>query len=219
MYAELFSKFLAGVSCVIGLTYCITGAAVAAERQHGAHVHGEGALNVAINGEIVVFELISPAANIVGFEHMPGSEAEEQTFHNAVEQLRQAEQLVIFPENTGCRPIGVSVNGEVVDHVMEEHGHDAEVANEMHEGDHHHDDAELHTEHDPHEGHDSGHEHSHSDITVLYEFNCSSPDRLTAAKVRLFERFPGFAKIFVQVIGPNGQTAATLTSAESQISF
>ncbi len=209
-------KFLATASCAIGLLAFITGGAAAAERQHGAHVHGEGAMNVAINGETVLIELVSPAANILGFEHMPGTEAEEQTVHRAVLQLHQAEQLVVFPESTGCRPISVTVDGEVVDHVMAEHGHDAE-AEDVHAAEHHHDDAGAH--HDHHDGHDEGHENSHSDITVLYEFSCSAPDQLTTADVQLFERFPGFEKIFVQVMGPNGQTAATLTSAESKISF
>lgn len=219
MHANFFPRFLISVSCVIGVIYFSFSAVVAAERQHGAHVHGEGALNVAINGETVVVELVSPAANVLGFEHMPRSEAEEETVHKTVEQLRQADKIILFPENAGCHPVGVAVDGEVVDHVMAEHEHDTEAEKKVHEGEHHHDNTGKHEEHDHHDDDGDGHEHTHSEITASYEFSCNTPDRLTSAEVQLFRMFPGFEKIFVQVMSPKGQNAATLTSAESNLSF
>lgn len=45
-------------------------------RALGAHVHGIGELNVAIDGEALLVELISPAMDLVGFEHAPRTEAQ-----------------------------------------------------------------------------------------------------------------------------------------------
>ncbi|MCF7994732.1 MAG: DUF2796 domain-containing protein, partial [Chromatiaceae bacterium] len=45
-------------------------------RQQGAHVHGVGQLNVAVDGSALLVELISPAMDLVGFEHAPRNEAQ-----------------------------------------------------------------------------------------------------------------------------------------------
>lgn len=215
MYTGLFAKLFASVSCIVGVIFMFSGAAFAVERQHGAHVHGNATMNLALDGGKLMVELLSPAANIFGFEHLPQNEADEHTVHEATEQLQQAGAIFVLPESAMCKASGVTVDGEVIDHVMAEHDHDSH-AEEDHEGEHHHDDAEEHDEHDDGDG---DHEHSHSDITANYEFDCSVPEKLKSVDVKLFTLFPGFEKIMVQVIGAKGQTAVTLTPANTQISF
>jgi hypothetical protein len=72
-------------------------------RQHGAHVHGIAALNLALEGEEVHVELDSPAANIVGFEHAPSSEADHAALNKAVAALKNGDQLFRFNKEAGCR--------------------------------------------------------------------------------------------------------------------
>ncbi len=64
-------------------TACVLAAAVAStvfsasaqeeHRQLGAHVHGHGHLNIAIEGKTVSMELEVPGADVVGFEHEPST--------------------------------------------------------------------------------------------------------------------------------------------------
>ena len=42
-------------------------------RQLGAHVHGHGRLNIAIEGNTISMELEVPGMDIVGFEHEPST--------------------------------------------------------------------------------------------------------------------------------------------------
>ena len=41
--------------------------------QPGPHEHGVASLNLVVDGNLVSLELDSPAANLVGFEHTPGT--------------------------------------------------------------------------------------------------------------------------------------------------
>ena len=56
-------------------------------REHGAHVHGAGDLNVAVDGSALLVELHGPAANLVGFEHPPRNAAEEQVVADVRDKL------------------------------------------------------------------------------------------------------------------------------------
>jgi len=47
----------------------IAGASYAQQRQAGAHEHGRGTLNIALEGTRLSMELEAPGADIVGFEH------------------------------------------------------------------------------------------------------------------------------------------------------
>ena len=43
-------------------------------RQESSHIHGIVEMNLAVEGSQLYIELISPAANIVGFEHAPSTD-------------------------------------------------------------------------------------------------------------------------------------------------
>ena len=56
----------------------------------------------------------------------------------------------------------------------------------------------------------------HPDITAQYQLECPrAPGALDLAG--LFRQFPGIEKVEVQLIGPAGQSATTLTSAASKL--
>lgn len=61
----------------------VTGAVAEETCHHDAHVHGVGKLNVALDGDDLIIELTSPAANIVGFEHTPENEQQSHEVHEA----------------------------------------------------------------------------------------------------------------------------------------
>jgi hypothetical protein len=181
------------------------------KRQHDAHVHGIAALNLALEGNEVHVELDSPAANIVGFEHAPSSEADHAALDKAVAILKDGDRLFRFNAEAHCRMEQSNVTSSLLD---EEHGE--------HEGDHDHKkkEAQGHDEHQ-HEAH--GHEEhegeTHSDIDVVYHFECDQPGKLAQLTVELFEAFSGMAELNVQYVVESKQGAAKLTPADHVVKF
>ena len=59
--------------------------AVTAEetRQLGAHEHGHGTLNIAIEGTTVSMELEVPGSDIVGFEHVAATPEQKAAYASA----------------------------------------------------------------------------------------------------------------------------------------
>lgn len=72
-------------------------------RQHGAHEHGVATLNLALEGNEIHVELESPAANIVGFEHAPATEAEQEALEQAIGVLKEGAGLLRFSGDAACR--------------------------------------------------------------------------------------------------------------------
>lgn len=176
-------------------------------RQHGAHVHGIAALNLALEGQAVHIELDSPAANIVGFEHAPSSEADHAALDKAVATLRDGDRLFKFNADAGCQMERVNVASQLLD---EEHeGHTDEKP-----GEHPHEEKQGH-DHEQHE--DEG--EAHSDIEAAYHFECDEPGKLTQLTVLLFEAFPGMEELKFQYVIESKQGAADLTAANHVLKF
>jgi hypothetical protein len=58
---------------------------------------------------------------------------------------------------------------------------------------------------------------AHVDMDADYVFTCAHPARLRDLSVKLFEQFPGFARVDVQRVGPVGQGSARLTPAHTRL--
>jgi hypothetical protein len=175
-------------------------------RQHGAHVHGIAALNLALEGQEVHIELDSPAANIVGFEHAPSSEADHAALDKAVALLKDGDRLFRFNEGAGCRMESAKVTSELLEEEHEDHEHEKR---EGHTGEKHED---AHDEHE-HAG------ETHSDIEAAYHFECAAPGKLTQLTVEIFEAFPVTERLNVQYVIESKQGAAELTASSHVIMF
>ncbi len=176
-------------------------------RQHGAHVHGIAALNLALEGREVHIELDSPAANIVGFEHAPSSEADHAALDKAVATLKDGDRLFRFNDDSGCRMERANVTTALLEEEHDEHA-------EGHSGDHDHQEKDGH-DHEVQE-HDG---ETHSDIEAAYHFECDQPGKLTQLSVELFEVFPGTEKLRVQYVIESKQGAAELTATDHVVKF
>ncbi len=144
---------------VVASLLMLTGVTAA---QQSAHVHGIATLNLAMEGDELEIEFVSPAGNIVGFEHEAVTEAERRAIRDAIEQLRKGNELFDLPLAASCSL-----------HVAEvEHGHGEKKKREDGHGqDAEHDDSDEHgyasdEEHGTHSGqgakHDDGDEHGHA---------------------------------------------------------
>jgi len=176
------------------------------QRQHGAHVHGIAALNLALEGKEVQVELESPAANIAGFEHAPASKADHAALDKAVAVLKDGDHLFRFNSEAGCRMEKAQVSSSLLVEEDDEHhmhGHDGHGHKHEHE------------EHG-HEGHEG---ETHSDIEAVYHFECAKPGKLTQLSIELFEAFPATEKLNVQYVIESKQGATELTAADHVVKF
>lgn len=208
---QSYISLLAGIV----LTMLFFTPAWAETRQHESHVHGVGKLNIGLEGHVLYIELESPAANIVGFEHSPMTQAQKDAVHNAEEHLKDGTSLFDFPAQAQC-----SLQKTHVSHTMMKEKHE--------QGDHApHMDEQHHDRHDAHQHHENGHHQeqahnihgSHSEFNVTYRFECKYMKKLTTVDVKLFSRFPGFETLHVQLLSSAGQTALELKPGNSTIDF
>ena len=172
-------------------------------RQHAAHAHGIGRLNLALEDQALYVELHSPAANVFGFEHAPSSDGEREKLRTAVETLEQGDRLFRFAEAAECRMSRVTLDSSLIDAAEAD-------ANSLYKGPE--EDAR-----DPDEGHH--HDADHADITAEYRFACARPEHIDQLTVGLFEAFAGTERITVQYIIGGQQGAAALTPANPVLRF
>ncbi len=179
-------------ACV--LAAIMTGATFSASaeephRQLGAHVHGHGHLNIAIEGKKMTMELEVPGADIAGFEHEASTPEQRATLAQA--KARLANSLALFtPERrAGCELEKAKVSIE---------------AEHEHEAGHEHAEAGKGGAAGGH-GEEAG--HHHSEFHAEYTFVCSSPSRLTSMTFDYFKEFPNSQELDIAIISPKGQSS------------
>ena len=175
------------------LTIGIASAEQHEHRQLESHEHGVGLLNVAWEDKVLAIELISPAMNIVGFEHSPADPAEDQAVQQATKTLEDGERVFSLPVEAQCQLTEAEVETSIEDEHEDEHDKDE------HDGEH---DDEV-----------------HSEFHVNYEFSCANPDALTHIDVNLFALFPGTEALQVQVVTEQGQTSVKLSAESARIAL
>ena len=172
----------------------------AATAQQSAHVHGTAAINLAIEGEELEIEFVSPAGNIVGFEHEAVTPGERQAIRDAIEQLEEGHALFDLPHAASC-----SLHVADVKHGHQEEEDPTDGRGHGAEGDDH--DEHGHTE----EKADS----THSEFHAHYHYECDGSP-ITEIGVRLFEHWPRIEEIRVQALTPTGQFGA-VTKAKDPV--
>jgi len=185
-------------ACIIAMLIAAGAQAGELHRPQTSHVHGSAALNIVADGAVIHIELISPAANLFGFEHAPASEAEHTARKNALSTLENADRLFRFNKTANCRAGRVEIGSGSTPPVQatgqEAHRHDGPDDDE-------HADAR------------------HSDIMAIYLFTCDVPGKLDTLQVGLFGAFPGIDNLSIQYITDGKQGAATLNSSEPALTF
>ena len=107
---------------VVAFLLMLTGVTAA---QQSAHVHGIATLNLAMEGDELEIEFVSPAGNIVGFEHEAVTAAERRAIRDAIEQLRKGNELFDLPLAASC---SLHVAEVEHDHGEEETGEEGDGA-------------------------------------------------------------------------------------------
>ena len=192
-----------------------------------AHEHGSAALNIAVEDDGVQMELIAPGADIVGFEHAPGSDEDRAAVQKAVATFQEG--LFKLPEAAGCELEAVGIyssllpDGEPV-HKGEHHDHDHD-----HKDEHHaekSDDGHDHKDEHGHDDHAKGHDHEHhedgeehAEFRVHFHYECKDAAAVTGFDTSYFAAFPNAQELDVSAITSTGQAAAELTGENTSIEF
>jgi len=163
----------------------------------GAHEHGVGRLNAALDGQPLELELESPAMNLVGFEHEATSDADKAKVAAARARLEKPLALFNLPAAAQCtlaqQELESPLFGDEPDHEQHDEDEDAD-------GDEHH--------------------HEHSEIHAHYQFTCATPGALKHLDLAtLFKTFPATQKIQVQLISPSGQQGVEVTAKAPSLKF
>ena len=167
----------------------------------GAHEHGVGRLNAALDGQNLELELESPAMNLVGFEHAASADADKAKVAAVRAQLEKPLALFNLPQAAGC---------VVASQELESPLFGDKPAADDHDDDDHDEDAK--------DGHE--HHHDHSEIHAHYQFTCAVPGALkTLDLANIFNTFPATQKIQVQLIGPSGQQGVEVTAKAAALKF
>ncbi len=167
---------------VLALTL-LTSLPIQAADNPGVHSHGQAQLQVAVEPPRIDLMLVSPAANLVGFEHQPRTEAQKQAIQSTRDwlgsnplvnsaggcQLVEAQVSDGF-NKAGDQPGAKHHQGGHKDHHQEHHkGHhqDHQGHHKDHYKDHHEGDYRGHHEehHRGHEDHHGGHNDHHGEAS------------------------------------------------------
>ena len=161
----------------------------------GAHEHGIGRLNAALDGQTLELELESPAMNLVGFEHAATTDADKAKVASVRARLEKPLVLFNLPKAAGCvvamQELESPLFGDKPD-ADDDHDEDAK-------GEHH---------------------HEHSEIHAHYQFTCAAPGALKNLDLaNIFNTFPATRKIQVQLISPSGQQGVEVTAKAAALKF
>jgi hypothetical protein len=184
-----------------------SGSGHAQQREAGAHEHGRGTLNIALEGSRLSMELEAPGADIVGFEHEARTQKQKAAVESAKKRLAAPKGLFELPAAAGCvlKEAKVALEAEDHDHGHDANGHDTEA----HGGKDH--DAKGHD-------HEAAHaDNEHSAFHAEYAFDCKAPASLTTIGFGYFKAFAGADKLDVTVIGPKQQSRFEVSRAKPRL--
>jgi len=160
--------------------------------EHAAHVHGKARMEIAVEGAGFSVHLETPLHDLVGFEHAPHTDKERAAIKAAVVRLRQPAQLMLATAAAGCQPDKVTLSSPVINAALL-----GETATESHASDN----------------------DGHAELEADFSFRCTQPGALRGITVEVFKHFLGIQRIQVQIAGPKGQSARTLTPASRQLNW
>jgi Protein of unknown function (DUF2796) len=175
------------------LCFCVAALSTGA-LAHGPHVHGTAELHVAVENNRLDLELHSPLENLIGFEHAPRTDSQRAALRAMTAKLNRPETLFRLPKAASCRagPTRIDSPFNEAPHVPEKSA------------------SAAHTDDD---------EDEHADLTATFGFVCANIDRLDSIEVVLFDAFKGTRTVKAEIIGPHGQSAATLSPDRRVIKF
>lgn len=208
---------------------CLVGLSSGAANAQNAHVHGAAQLSIAALEGQVLIELLSPAANLVGFENKADNKKQRQQVLEANQLLNNGNDLFTF-SNAKCQLTKFETNIKDVlladdddhDDKHSDHGkHHDDNREKHHKGQknkHKHHDEHHHADHRSHDEHPDDQE-AHSDIAVTYEYTCNNGQLPSAINVQLINRFGGIETLTTEWVTAVQQGAVEVSQSNTRVSL
>jgi hypothetical protein len=193
-------------------------------------VHGLAELTLVIEDNNLIINLVSPTANLIGFEHKAKTLAEHMAVERAESILQKYDRLFVLNggacllTNHTTEFSGITEN-QHNQAKHDEHQHNEQHASEQlntaasghnevgHNEDEH--DAHQHTEHDKQQH--AQQNSKHSEVVANYQYHCENIAQLTQLTVQVFEQFSSIEKINAMWITESNQASATLNANNNRI--
>ncbi|WP_233078819.1 ZrgA family zinc uptake protein [Rheinheimera soli] len=171
-----------------------------------AHQHGVARLELFKLATDLQISFYATGSDILGFEHKPETQTELDAVKKAKTLLARPDKLFNIA-GADCHLKQHQSNlPELQQHKKAEHKH-------SHDHNHNHN-------HEHEHEHEHDHKHAgHSDIEASYQFSCTSVTEPVTLKVNFFSLFPDLQQIQSSWITEKGQSAASLTPSDHQLSL
>ncbi len=182
-----------------------------AEGLNGPHQHGELEVTVLkISGQ-VVFDMVVPAQDIVGYEYAPKSEDDVKALEKAERSLYEVDNLNVlfdFKPKESCLPFESYVNSDLLNIHSHPKEKDQSFISKLALKEH-----PKKTEDDVHVVGVGG----HTDFVMSYVFDCEGVETVTLGFAK---QFPSIKKINIREKNLKGNIVKTFkTSSEAVIDF
>ncbi|GAA6182733.1 DUF2796 domain-containing protein [Shimia sp. NS0008-38b] len=180
------------------------------KRELQSHEHGHGALNIAVDDNVLLIELEVPGFDIVGFEHVAQTDADKAAVDAKLTQLKDPTALFALPKAAGClvSSAAAELHGDEQHHdTHDEH----DEAHDDHKDEHDHDDHD----HEDHADHDDN--ETHSEFHAEYAFVCEDASKLTKIDLSYFNVFENAEELDVQVVTDDGAKKVEASRTETTI--
>ncbi len=172
-------------------SFIFTSFSLCAAMSHAAepHVHGIAKMLVAIDGNNLEVELVSPLDNLVGFERAPRNDRERKAVQKLMKQLNEPQSLIVPISAAKCTHNKTEIDAPILQSTSKtEHVH-------------------------------GKHDEKHAEMTAAFSFRCADPVALKSIEVRLFDVFPNLQRVQAEVAAPGGQAASSLGRAHRTLSW
>lgn len=195
------------ISAVALVAMVTASGAVAHEksREQGAHQHGHGTLELAVEKSTVTLELRMPGNDVVGFEHAAKTAKEKKAVEDAKRRLADPIKLFGVPAAAGCSVTASDVHTHTGD---EEHKAETGATPQK--------ETKAETETKPEA---DAHEHEHSSFHAKYTLTCTTPHAIKALDIALFSAFRGSQELEVVAVSEKGQVKAEATRKAPKVSL
>lgn len=182
-------------------------AAVMAGETHHAHVHGEASMMLAFESGAMEVYFESPAMSLLGFEHAPKTQTQAERI-DKVRALLSSPNNVLSTQGSDCslNSANVSISGPVGEPFAGKKNVSDKAALSLEEN------SLLEArQHDHHQADELDQDHKsrakdHSEISVVYEYECVADQAPKFITTKLFEVFPSLEKISVNWVTETQQS-------------
>ncbi|GAB1256960.1 ZrgA family zinc uptake protein [Aurantivibrio plasticivorans] len=164
---------------------------------HTVHSHGSADLALVYDSNRLYFELESPLANFLGFEHEPLTDQQRAEVQRISRLLQQPEELIEL--SPSCELVSIAI-----DFPFLEPGDDQTSENGF---------GKANVDHQ-----EEARDDSHKDVKLSYQWLCASriPPKI---QIKLFEQFSGFEDISTQWIINGMQGSTPLNKNANSLKF